>query len=393
MKIIFAEDDLVSFLILKDYFKKWNYDFIGTKNGEEAFELLKKDDCPKIALLDWMMPVMSGIDVIKKLTQLKLKYPVYKLIVTAKNDNESMIEGLQAGASDFIKKPYNPSILKARIEVGFRDLEMNEKILKYSQKMEQLAEVRAKQLIHTDRLATIGILSSGIAHEINNPNSFISVNIQLLEDFWESIDETIKSAPESDVKTKAMNISEEMPNILSDMKSGVKRIKTIVDSLKKYYKSDEKIKMELSDINEIINESIKLCHNKLKNNISLNISIAEDLPQIKVNKQEIEQVIINILLNAADAMKNQSEKIITINVSSDNNYQIISIKDTGKGISEKNFKNMFKQFFTTKGKSNGTGMGLSISQNIIENHNGKIIPQRTENGGMEFIIRLPFKHN
>jgi len=390
MKILIAEDDFISRQILVKYMGNWGYDYVAVKDGEEAWEVIRQDKNIQIAVLDWMMPKIDGLEVCKRINKRDFRHPIHVILVTAKTDNQSIIEGLEAGASDYIAKPYDPKILKARIQAGVRIITMNEELRKYSHEMEKLAEDRAKQLIHSDRLATIGMLSSGIAHEINNPTSFISVNIQNIEDNWHYIEKTIQSAPDTQSKERAVNLTTRMPNIFIDIKKGIKRINSIVNSLKNYYKSDKNSRKSIEDINMIIDESIQLCQNRLKEDIELSVNVAADIPRIYINAQEIEQVLVNLIINAIDSMQESKEKKMAIFADYTDEKMILTVKDTGDGIPEADMKNIFNPFFTTKPKDKGTGMGLSISKNIIQNHNGELFARHGEISGMEFIIELPF---
>ncbi len=389
-KLLFAEDDEVSFSILDNFFKKWNYNYVAVKNGDDALQLLQQDNKIKIALLDWMMPGTDGLEICKKMGQIPDRY-IYLILLTAKSDNESIIQGLDAGASDYISKPYIPKILRARVDAAVRIVEMTKKLRDFGQDMENLAKERAEQMVHTDRLATIGMLSSGIAHEINNPTAFISVNLQLLEENWQAIEKTIQMAPDSENKNIATNIAVEMPNILGNMKNGVKRIASIVESLKQYYRADKSTKQKWCDIRTVIDESLKICHNRLKNDVQISKKFAGDLPKIRINSQEIEQVFINLFINAADAMENSSQKKLMIDVDKTSQNLEIKVTDTGKGIKEELIQKIFNPFFTTKAKNSGTGMGLSISKNIIDKHKGKFYAKNRNQGGMEFYIKLPLK--
>lgn len=392
MKILFAEDGEVSYKVLDKYFQRWGYDYIGVRNGKEAWEVLKQENPPKIALLDWMMPEMDGLEVCKKVCSKSYNNMIHIIMVTTKSDNTSIIEALDAGASDYVSKPYDPKILKARIEAGVRIIQLNQELMRYLKQVENIANIRAKQLIHSDRLATIGTLTSGIAHEINNPTTFISVNVQTLEDMWPFIHKVIESAPDSEEKRIVEDVSKEMNNIFNNMKKGVHRIKSIIDSLKNYYRSDKNTKRKMSDIAEVINEGIHFCNNRLKNDIETKVIIEENLPEIKINSREIEQVLVNLILNAADSMKLSEEKKLTITASAEKDYIKICVRDTGCGVSHKDQKNIFRPFYTTKGVDGGTGMGLPISKNIIENHNGVLKMEPVEAGGTEFVIKLPIEH-
>jgi len=172
------------------------------------------------------------------------------------------------------------------------------------------------------------------------------------------------------------------------MMSGVKRITTIVNALKTYSQIDS-LSYDTFDINEIIKQSMLLCNNLLKNNVYVKLDLNETLPKIQINEQSVEQVFINLIVNAIDSIKIIGSGNITIASSLNNDMIIITIEDDGVGIDVEYPDDIWKPFFTTKEYGKGTGLGLSICQNIIENHGGKITAENLLTGGAKFTVYLP----
>ncbi len=399
MKIIIAEDDKISNIVIANLLKKWGYEVVNFYDGREAWKYIQSAQPPFILLSDWMMPGFSGIDLIKKIKTREYENLIYRILLTAKNTVQDKIEGLEYGAQAFIKKPFDPSELKSQIKIGEKilnfesaQIEQNKKIQLYAEKMEKLAEERAKQLVHSDRIATIGLLSAGVAHEINNPTTFISGNVQIIKQYWPIIEKYLTSQiPNSaENRPKLEMIIEEMPEILNDIIDGVKRISKITASLRRYACNDTTRKSK-ANINNSLDRSLELVNNKLKYNINIVKNYTLEINKTMINENEIEQVFINIFINAADAMGKSGGDIV-ITTRNNEEYIEILIEDSGPGFKNNDVKKIFIPFFTTKEPGKGTGLGMSISQKIISEHNGKIMAENCEKGGARFRILLPIRN-
>jgi two-component system, cell cycle response regulator len=139
VRVLIAEDDVTSRVLLTKVLEKWGYDVVVTKNGAEAWEMLQNDDGPRLAILDWMMPEMDGVEVCRRARALETRQPPYIILLTALGEKDHVVTGLGAGADDFVGKPYDPAELHARVEVGRRVVELNEKLLEARLKLEVLA--------------------------------------------------------------------------------------------------------------------------------------------------------------------------------------------------------------------------------------------------------------
>ncbi|GAB6096742.1 response regulator [Desulfatiferula olefinivorans] len=391
-RLLIADDDTTSRLMLETVLKRWGYEVVVTRDGREALMTLLKSDAPQMALLDWMMPGTDGPTVCRILKESSRMDPLYLIIITSRSRPEDMVDGLNAGADDYIAKPVDTRELMARIDAGFRSLDLQMQLKDYSRNMEQLAQERAAQLIHADRMASLGTLSAGIAHEINNPASFISINIQTLEQNWHLIEASVAGRASDDERKRAQAICREIPAMFSEIRDGISRIKGIVDNLKSFTRSDGPRYREIA-VDTCIDHALKLCANRLKHRVRVHLNLPDGLPRIIADDRRLEQVFVNLFINAADAME-QADGTggdLVIEASADDDRLTITVRDSGPGLTPDVLERMFSPFFTTKEEGKGTGLGLSISQGIITDHGGTLTATNADAGGAVFSIRLPLR--
>lgn len=240
---------------------------------------------------------------------------------------------------------------------------------------EEEAKLRQSQLIQSDKLVSLGRLVSGIAHEINNPNLFINSNASVLVKAWKSakpiLDEYYKN--HGDFRfggTKYSTISDSIPEMISGIREGSGRIKAIVSELRDFAGENDSGMTELVDFNSVIKSAITIVSHLIKQTTDNFVTIFEEsLPKVHGNYQKLEQVVINLLTNACQALQDSS-KSIEIKTCSDENTVTVTIRDEGIGIPTKDLDKICEPFFTTKRDSGGTGLGLSISSTIIKEHEG-----------------------
>jgi signal transduction histidine kinase len=257
-----------------------------------------------------------------------------------------------------------------------------------------------QQLIQSDRLASLGQLVSGIAHEINNPNTFIRGNIKIVAEAMDELlpllDKYAKRHPDFQVARLPYDFFRKNIQILiSDMQHGADRIMNIVTDLRKFARKDQGLLNEEIDINNIIESSLRLVQNQIQRSAYVSLKLDQFLPAIRGNVQKLEQVVVNILINASHAIDeaHQGKKgIITVKTFSDVEENVhIHIRDDGTGMTPETRKKIFDPFFTTKRARQGTGLGLSITYGIIEEHGGNISVDTWLGKGSEFKIMLPNK--
>lgn len=253
----------------------------------------------------------------------------------------------------------------------FDKLEKQKETLQHT--LEELKSTQV-QLIQSEKMASLGQLVAGIAHEINTPLGAITSNNDILERCIEKFD---PSNPATSIIKKILPIT----------KDATERINILVKSLKNFARLDE-AEMQKADIHEGILSTIDLIHHELKNRIEIEKNFG-NLPLIKCKPNSLNQVFMNILVNASQSIKNTGK--ITITTILEHPNIIIKIKDTGCGIPKENLQKIFDPGFTTKGVGIGTGLGLSISYEIIKEHQGEISVNSKLNQGTEFIIKIPIQ--
>ena len=258
------------------------------------------------------------------------------------------------------------------------------------------------QILQSEKMASIGQLAAGVAHEINNPMGFINSNLATLKKYTDRIAEFIEHLSEnilinSNAETtrqvadtrrllKIDHILTDSLNLIDESIEGAERVKMIVQNLKSFSRIDH-AEVSISDINEALNSTINIAWNEIKYVTTLSREFG-DIPPIVCHPQQLNQVFLNLLVNAAHAMEGRQGSI-TVRTWSEDGYVFVSVADSGCGISEEIQQRIFEPFFTTKEVGKGTGLGLSISYDIIRKHGGEITVESEVGHGTRFIVRLP----
>jgi two-component system NtrC family sensor kinase len=229
---------------------------------------------------------------------------------------------------------------------------------------------------HTNRLASIGRLAAGVAHEINNPLAIINENAGLMSDLTEMSDD--------------FPYKEKYVELLRSIHSSIKRCRAITHRLLGFARQMD-VTPEVIDINALVREVLGFLESEaVKRNININMDLKEDLPTIESDRGQLQQIFLNIINNAMDAVDNEGEINITTWHKNDESVGV-KISDNGCGIPQDKLERIFEPFFTTKGRGKGTGLGLSITYGIINKLGGKISVKSQVNKGTEFTIELPRK--
>ncbi|WP_350627664.1 ATP-binding protein [Pseudoalteromonas sp. CAL260-MNA-CIBAN-0059] len=257
----------------------------------------------------------------------------------------------------------------------------------------QVAQLN-EQLMHSEKLASLGQLAAGVAHEINNPIGYVASNLSSLNEYIDSlmmlIKQLSKALPiEKTNKLKLAHdfdyISKDLPVLMSQSESGLQRVIEIVHDLKDFSYLDD-AEFEEADIHLGIQSTLNILGNELKYKATINTSFA-DLPPVRCVASQINQVVLNLILNAVQAFEFRGE--ISITTGFNEVWVWISIEDNGPGIEHDKLELIFQPFFTTKEKHKGTGLGLALSRSIIDKHLGVIEVKSKLGSGSCFTVKLP----
>ncbi len=399
MKIIIAEDNPVILNMYKIALQKTGYDLILESNGADALKRLNETKA-RMVITDWEMPEMDGIALCRHIRkQTDIAY-VYIIFVSAHDKQDDSVKGLNAGADDYIKKPFNPDELISRIRAGERIIELEDKFKK-----------TFTNLVQAEKMASIGSLAAGIAHEINNPAGFISSNLAIMGDYHNDLINLIKKfrtiaafAADAgndnfshDIRLMAKDIKEDEDNIdfilkdthdlLNESKKGITRITDLVRELTNFAHPGEPNKIK-TDINKEINSVLNIIQRNIKFREPVSVNFG-DVPPITCNPAELNQVFYCLLSNAASATMEKGKIRISTRTDDDDRNIIIMVSDTGKGIEKENLSKIFDLFFTTKDIGKGRGMALNTAYNIVKNHGGRIDVKSVIGKGSVFSVILP----
>ena len=411
-KILIVDDELELERLIKQRLRKKivakEIELIFARNGKEAIEKLQSTRPIDMVLTDINMPEMDGLTFLNKLRE--IDGTLKAVVISAYGDMKNIRTAMNSGAFDFITKPINFEDLAITINKTLKDVKEVRETLK------RLQEAQL-QLIQHEKMAVLGQLVTGIAHEINNPLSCISGYSELSAEGVNNLIHHLRlyqekfPYPGEEIEQDAQQIKLEyfltrLPKMLSVMSESTDRLVAISNSLRTFSRGDTDSKISVN-IHEGIDSTLMILQHRLKgNNKRPEIQVVKEygnIPPVTCYLGQLNQVFMNILANAIDACEESNQEltfdeiqlnpnVITIKteVSEDNQKAIIKIKDNGTGMSEEIKSRIFDQLFTTKPVGQGTGLGLSISRQIVEEtHGGRLTLNSVLGEGTEFAIAIP----
>ncbi|MBP0020495.1 MAG: hybrid sensor histidine kinase/response regulator [Cyanobacteria bacterium SBLK] len=421
--ILIVDDNPTNLSIIVDYLEDCGLTISVSRNGESGIKRARFLH-PDLILLDVMMPGIDGFETCRRLKADEETRDIPIIFMTALTNPEDKVKGFEVGGVDYVTKPIQHEEVYARILTHLRiqkltqDLEdsVRERTLQLSETLNELKQSQLK-LVQQEKMATLGQLMAGVGHEINNPLGFLRGNVGYLKEYIVEIFSHLKlyqkhyPNPPDDIIENAEEIDldyllEDVPNSLEAMKNGVERLTAIGTALRTFARGDRETKWAF-DLHEGIESTLTILYHRLKAN--------RERPEIQVVKhygtfQDIKcfpgpivQVFMNIIANAIDALEESRsgksyediekdpQKIeIFTQLTPDDRYVIIRIKDNAMGMDREHLKHIFKPSFTTKEVGKGTGLGLAIARQIVEEKHKGILSCDSELGrGTEFKIKLP----
>lgn len=407
-RILFTDDNPVNTQLLHGILSA-HYPVLSEANsGKDCIKILG-NQCVDLLLLDMNMPEINGLDVLEFIPKLPKIHQPRVMIVSADHSPSTVAQAFKAGADDYLATPYSEEELLARVQTQLA-------LRRRAQYLEDLVALRTRelsdsnqrlqqtlqQLLQAEKMASLGQLSAGIAHEINNPMAYLNSNLQSLSSYcddYERLASALLALPENfsgDPRWQALKTIEkntQFHQLINDTKSllqesltGINRVNQIVHDLRVFSHPEQQHWQTIS-LNDCIESALNIASNEIKYKAKV-IKHFGDLPKVQCLVTQINQVLVNLFVNAAQAIDDFGEIRIST-WRNENNQAVIEIEDNGHGIANQNLDKIYDPFFTTKPVGEGTGLGLSVSYGIIQNHNGHIAVETDHGRGTKFIITLP----
>ncbi|WP_087500557.1 ATP-binding protein [Pseudomonas sp. SID14000] len=402
--------------------------------GEEGLSLLKQALQNRkpyaLAFVDMRMP--GGWDGAQTIEHLWEEDPLLQVVVcTAYSDYswDELLDRLQAHDRLLIlKKPFDNIEVQQMASALLTKWEMTQRALLKMHQLEQRVEQRTQQLtqagealqreiderkqlesqlVQSEKLASLGQMAAGVAHEINNPIGFVSSNLGTLERYFQQLVATLDAYRQAALmlgpseiaaplqrlgeQTDLEFLMEDIPILIKESKDGIGRVAQIVKDLKDFSRVDNNQQWQLANLEQGIDSTLNIVASELKYKADV-VKRYQPLPEIECLPSQINQVIMNLVVNAAQAI-GPERGTITLGTAHQGAWVCIEVTDTGAGIAPENVKKIFDPFFTTKPVGQGTGLGLSLSYGIVKKHGGEITVSSQVGVGTTFRVQLPVRQN
>ncbi|MBD2691090.1 hybrid sensor histidine kinase/response regulator [Anabaena catenula] len=427
--LLIVDDNPTNIKVLFDFLRESGFRVLIANDGQTTIERLDIAT-PDLILLDVMMPGLDGFETCKYIKSQPKFQNIPIIFMTALGDAENKVKGFSFGAVDYITKPFQQEEVLMRVNLHLKIQSLTQKLTKNNNSLvelnaslEQRIEQRTlelkkaqSQLVLNEKMSSLGQLVAGIAHEINNPVSFINGNLKYAYEYTQDIINLVRMyqkyypEPVSEIADKLVDIdfdylAHDFPKLLESLQEGTNRIANISKSMRIFSRVDTDVKIKFN-IHDGLDSTLLILGHRLKANEQhpeiIVIKEYSILPEIECYPGQLNQVFMNILANAIDAVEetNNGRQFTDIQARpnyiyirtklQDNQHICIYIKDNGIGISPEIKNQLFEHYMTTKAVGKGTGLGLTISREIIEEkHGGKLEFTSIHGQGTEFVIELP----
>ncbi|MBU0484076.1 MAG: response regulator [Proteobacteria bacterium] len=356
-------------------------------DGETALNIVKAQR-PDLILLDIMMPEIDGYEVCRILQEDPETSGIPIIFLTALDHAADKAAAFEQGAVDYITKPFEMIEVKARIKTHLS--------LKLSR--EEMVRMHEEEMLQAAKMISIGTLVAGMGHEINNPTAYILSNTYNLQRIWGDLGRILTDHRETLAECAIGNLTyedllETMPQLLTGIREGAERINRTVAGLKDFARKEKTDPDHYQPVylNDVVDKGLTLMAGQIKkytNNFRMDLGL--DLPAVKGSFHQMEQVLINLLLNGAQALTDKGQALrLTTTYDLKKEEVRLTIIDEGEGMDQERQKRIFEHFFTTKTEDKGTGLGLAITAKIIKDHNSRIEVASTPGQGTMITVSFP----
>jgi signal transduction histidine kinase len=375
-------------------------------NYNEAVSLLGRQ-AYSLVITDLIMPGLGGVELLREVVA---RFPDTAVIIISGVDrSQRVLDALRQGAYDYLIKPFDCDALELSVERALERRALLRDARRYKRDLErrnaELRETNARlerlqaQIVQSEKMASLGQLAAGIAHELNNPSGFIYGNMQMLGECVRGLErllafyEGVRLTPEDE--TAALALKDEVDyehtlgdlhSIIADSREGAERVRDVVQNLRTFSRLDE-AEFKKVDIHDGLDSTLRLLSRYFTSGtITLRREYGR-LPPVDCYAGQLNQVWMNLLANAAHAVKGGGS--VSVETESRGESVVVRVRDTGCGIAPENLPRIFDPFFTTKPVGEGTGLGLSVTYGIVERHGGRIEVESRPGAGTVFTVTIP----
>lgn len=407
--IVIVDDQANNLRVLSGILQQAGYKVRPALDGEVALKAIRTAP-PDVILLDIRMPGMDGYEVCRQLKADEKTREIPVIFISALHDVEDKLAAFQAGGVDYVSKPFQMEEVLARVSMHMalyrarQEIEVREESLRrHLQELEaahQKLKEMSSQLLQAEKLASIGLLAAGVAHEINNPIGFINSNLNTLKHYVANllglVDEygmleagaSAEVRQRLDVAKQRAELSflrQDIVELIDESISGAERVRRIVQDLRDFSHVGKAEWREV-DLNEALDSTLNVAWNEINAKAEV-VKDYGDLPMVDCLASQINQVLLNLLLNAAQAITEKGQ--ITLRTRQQDEWVSIAVSDNGCGIAPEHREKIFDPFFTTKPVGKGSGLGLSTAYGIVAKHGGRIDVDSEVGKGSRFTVWLP----
>jgi two-component system, NtrC family, sensor kinase len=386
-RVLVVDDDESNVKLLAQYLMHENYVAEMAGDGPTALAIIEQGDID-LVVLDVRMPDMDGLEVCRRLRAMPRFARLPVIFLTADQPDEvKEAASLEAGGDEYLLKPVSRRVLALRVRNLLR--------LANAEREKQLMA----QVAHAEKLAGIGQVAAGVAHEINNPLSFILSNLASLRGYFDQLRSVIEAYRRSPAEGNALDRELQVDTVLGDIHplldetlEGGERVRRIVQELKTFSRSEEDV-FEPVDLAEVVRSTLLLTEREL----AANARLVRELAPAKLDRAlrpQLHQVVLNLVINAMQAtharvLPTGERHTITLSTRTEGELAVLSVSDTGVGVPEALRTRIFEPFFTTKAVGVGSGLGLAVCALVAQRLGGTIELDSVEGRGSTFTLRLP----
>jgi signal transduction histidine kinase len=378
-RVLIADDEPDMLKYLKSELSN-GFHILEAVDGAQAVEKAQQF-LPDVIVCDMMMPEKDGLQVCRELRELTSTRSIPILLLTARADEETKLAALSAGANDFITKPFSMTELRVRIKNLVDAHDLQQKLSRQNQileaTIEQLKDTEV-QLVHSEKLASLGRMSAGLIHEINNPLNFAKTGLYVLGKM---------------IEASGADKQAEFREVLRDLQEGMDRISSIISDLRTFTQPNL-TEMQSVSVADVVNSALRLLSSEWYGKARIEKEFRED-QTIWANRNQVTQVLVNLLQNALHALTKKhgsaGAATIWVRAAEQDGESLLIVRDNGEGISSEHLYKIFDPFFTTKDVGEGMGLGLSICYRIMKQHGGRIHVRSEPGAFCEFTLYFPHR--